>query len=174
MGANRAILLLVAVSLPLAAQTAPRKPAHPPAAAVASAVLLREAEAAIDRQDFAAAEPKLLQATLQDPKDYRAWFDLGFVYSSTGRKPQAVDAYRRSVELKPDVFESNLNLGVLLAASDDPQAERGAGTRLDRPGHVPCCQPARSGHPRLRSGLPAEAFRSISVRRSRHTLGKAG
>ncbi len=123
MGASKAILLILAVSLPLAAQTARGKPAHKPAPP-ASATLLRDAEAAIDKQDYAAAEPKLLQATAADSKDYRAWFDLGFVYSSTGRKPQAIEAYRKSVELKPDAFEPNVNLGVLLAAAGDPDAEK--------------------------------------------------
>ncbi|HYX70468.1 MAG TPA: tetratricopeptide repeat protein [Terriglobales bacterium] len=85
---------------------------------------MRDAEAAIEKQDYAAAETKLQQATTEDPKDYRAWFDLGFVYSSTDRKPQAAEAYRKSVELKPDVFESNLNLGAVLAASGSDDAEK--------------------------------------------------
>ena len=124
MGASRAILLVLAVSLPLVAQTAGKKHAHAKPADTASVALLRDAEAAIDKQDYAAAEPKLLQATTADPKDYRAWFDLGFVYSSTGRKPQAIEAYRKSVELKPDAFEPNVNLGVLLAGAGDPDAEK--------------------------------------------------
>ncbi len=124
MGANRAILLILAVSLPLAAQTAAGKRAHAKPAQSASAALLRDAEAAIDKQDYAAAEPKLQQVTAEDPKDYRAWFDLGFVYSATGRKSQAIEAYHKSVELKPDAFEPNVNLGVLLAASGDPDAQK--------------------------------------------------
>ena len=124
MAANRAILLILAVSLPLAAQTAGGKHARARSAGPASAALVRQAEAAIDKQDYAAAEPTLQQATAADPKDYRAWFDLGFVYSSTGRKPQAIEAYRKSVELKPDAFEPNVNLGVLLAAAGDPDAEK--------------------------------------------------
>ncbi len=139
MGANKAILLLLAVSLPVAAQTAGKKHPPKPAAQSQAAALVREAESAIDKQDYAAAEPKLQQATAADPKDYQAWFDLGFVYSSTGRKPQAIQAYRRSVELKPDVFESNLNLGVLLAAAGDPGAAKylraatGLKPRLSKP-----------------------------------------
>lgn len=135
MGANRAILLVLAVSLPLAAQTAARKPAHRPAAPTGPSVLLREAEADIEKHDYAAAEPKLKQATIEDPKDYRAWFDLGFVYSSTDRKPQAIEAYRKSVELKPDVFQSNLNLGAVLAVAGSDEAEKylRAATRLKPP-----------------------------------------
>ncbi len=124
MGASKAILLLLVVSLPLAAQTAGKSHPAKPAGKDPAAALVRDAEAAIDKQDYAAAEPKLQQVTAEDPKDYRAWFDLGFVYSSTGRKPQAIEAYRKSVELKPDVFESNLNLGAVLAASGSNEAER--------------------------------------------------
>ncbi|HVP42331.1 MAG TPA: tetratricopeptide repeat protein [Terriglobales bacterium] len=124
MGASKTILLLLALSLPLGAQTEGRHRTRTEAVQLGPSALVREAEFAIDRQDYAAAEPKLQQATAEDPKDYRAWFDLGFVYSSTDRKPQAIEAYRRSVELKPDVFESNLNLGVLLAASGSEEAEK--------------------------------------------------
>jgi tetratricopeptide (TPR) repeat protein len=120
------LLLLAALSLPALGQAPPRhKPGAKPAAKVETySALVRDAEAAIEKGDFAAAEPKLLQATTSDPKDYRAWFDLGFVYSSTDRKSQAIEAYRRSVELKPDIFESNLNLGLLLAGAGDAAAEQ--------------------------------------------------
>ena len=124
MGASRTILLVLAVSLPLYGQSGSGKHARPQPAASVQAGLLRDAEAAIDKQDYATAEPKLLQATAADAKDYRAWFDLAFVYSATGRKPQAIEAYRKSVELKPDAFQPNLNLGVLLASAGDPEAEK--------------------------------------------------
>lgn len=123
MGASRAILLLLAASLPLSAQNAAKTKARATAPQSRTAALVRDAEAAIDKYDYAAAEPKLQQATTDDPKDYRAWFDLGFVYSSTGRKTEAITAYRKAVELKPDAFEPNLNLGVLLAATGAPDAE---------------------------------------------------
>src|SRR5512147_428872 len=85
---------------------------------------VRSAEGAMDRKDFAAAEKDLLAATEKNPKNYRAWFDLGFVYNQTNRTPQAIDAYRKSVEADAQVFESTLNLGLLLARTNDPQAEK--------------------------------------------------
>jgi len=53
--------------------------------------------------------------TVKDPTNYLAWFDLGFVQSALGKTDDSIAAYRKSVATKPDVFESNLNLGVMLA-----------------------------------------------------------
>src|ERR1041384_869253 len=85
---------------------------------------LSRAEAAIDKKDFTAAEEALQQSVKSDTANFRAWYDLGFVYSATNRQPEAIEAYRKSVAAKPDVFESNLNLGLILAQSGDASAER--------------------------------------------------
>jgi Flp pilus assembly protein TadD len=85
---------------------------------------LSRGEAAIEKKDYAAAEPPLLQAVQADPKNFRAWYDLGFVYDSTNRQQEAIEAYRKSVAAKPDLFESNLNLGLLLAQTKDASAEK--------------------------------------------------
>jgi Flp pilus assembly protein TadD len=87
-------------------ETAPEDP---------NAVLVDQAETAMQHNDFAAAETALQKVVAAKPEDYRAWFDLGYVYNATQRTAQAIDAYRKAVTAKPDVFESNLNLGLLLA-----------------------------------------------------------
>jgi Flp pilus assembly protein TadD len=74
-----------------------------------------QAETAMQHNDFATAESLLRKAVAAKPGDYRAWFDLGYVYNATGRLPEATEAYCKSVAAKPDVFEANLNLGLLLA-----------------------------------------------------------
>ena len=76
---------------------------------------VEQAETAMQKSDFASAEPLLKKAVAAKPDDYRAWFDLGYVYNATNRTTDAIDAYRKAVTAKPDVFESNLNLGLLLA-----------------------------------------------------------
>lgn len=76
---------------------------------------IEQAEAAMEKQDYVGAETLLLKALASNPNAYRAWFDLGYIYTATGHVPEAVVAYRKSVEAKSDVFESNLNLGILLA-----------------------------------------------------------
>jgi len=92
------------------AETAPEDP---------SSQQIAQAEDAMQKNDFATAEALLQKAVAAKPNDYRAWFDLGYVYNATERRPQAIDAYRKSVAARPDVFESNLNLGLLLARNGD-------------------------------------------------------
>lgn len=96
-----------------------------------------EAEAAIEKQSWPDAESLLKDATAKDPKDYRAWFDLGFVYTSEDKTADAAAAYRHSVDAKPDVFESNLNLGISLGKLGDPDAAKylEAATRLKPTSH---------------------------------------
>jgi Flp pilus assembly protein TadD len=84
---------------------------------------IRQAEDAIDKKDYVAAEQLLTTVTTRDAKSYRAWFDLGFLYNEQGRKDDSTAAYRKAVTAKPDVFESNLNLGLMLAHAGNPEAE---------------------------------------------------
>jgi len=85
---------------------------------------LIQAEKAIDIRDFITAENKLKHIVSDDDTNYRAWFDLGYVYTATRRDADAIEAYRKSVAAKPDLFESNLNLGILLGEAGNPEAEK--------------------------------------------------
>src|ERR1700751_158360 len=93
---------------------------------------LTQAESAIEKKDYAAAEPLLAKVVNGLPANYQAWFDLGFVYNALGRTDDSIAAYRKSVTAKPDIFESNLNLGLMLAKTRQPEAEEflRAATRL--------------------------------------------
>lgn len=81
-----------------------------------------KAEAAIENNDYATAEPLLLKAVTDDPKDWQAWYYLGYLYSATNRSDKAIDAYRHAVAENPKLFEANLNLGLLLATAGDRTA----------------------------------------------------
>lgn len=83
-----------------------------------------QAEDAIQKNDFAGAETLLKKALDKDPNNYQAWFDLGFVLNRLARTDESIAAYRKSVAAKPDVFESNLNLGMMLVRANNPEAER--------------------------------------------------
>lgn len=89
-----------------------------------TASALTEAEADIGKQDYAGAEPLLKKFLETYPENYAAWYDLGFVYHALAKTEDSIAAYRKSVEAKPDVFESNLNLGLALAESENPDAEQ--------------------------------------------------
>lgn len=85
---------------------------------------LTQAESDIEKKDYAAAEPLLQKVVAADPKNYQAWFDLGFVYNGLGNSSESIAAYRKSVAAKPDIFESNLNLGISLAKAGQADAEQ--------------------------------------------------
>ena len=83
-----------------------------------------QAEQAIAKKDFPPAEKMLLDVTGKDPNNYVAWFDLGYIYNATDRSTEAIQAYRKSIDANPKVFEANLNLGILLADAHDPEAAK--------------------------------------------------
>ena len=85
---------------------------------------LTQAESAIEKHDYASAEPLLKKVVAADPNNFQAWFDMGFVYNGLGNVAESIAAYRKSVSAKPDVFESNLNLGLMLAKTGQPDAEQ--------------------------------------------------
>jgi len=131
---------------------------------------LAAGEAAIDKRDYASAEPLLKEVVAARPNDYTAWYDLGFLYHALGRSDDSVEAYKKSVQAKPSVFESNLNLGLTLAQAGNPEAEQylRAATKL-----TPASHPTQGhktawlalGH-LLQSGNPEEAvnaFRQAAV-----------
>jgi tetratricopeptide (TPR) repeat protein len=82
------------------------------------------AESAIEKQDYTGAEAQLKKILETHPEHYAAWYDLGFVYHALGNSDESIAAYRRSVAAKPEVFESNLNLGLALADKEQPDAEQ--------------------------------------------------
>jgi tetratricopeptide (TPR) repeat protein len=85
---------------------------------------LAQAESAIQKKDYVSAEPLLKKFVAANSANYQAWFDLGFVDNALGNTEESIAAYRKSVSIKPDVFESNLNLGLMLAKTGDPDAEQ--------------------------------------------------
>jgi tetratricopeptide (TPR) repeat protein len=89
-----------------------------------AAAMLTEAENDLEKQDYASAEALLKKYLEVHSDNYAAWYDLGFAYHQLGKQDDSIAAYRESVSAKPDVFESNLNLGLALAESRDPQAEQ--------------------------------------------------
>jgi tetratricopeptide (TPR) repeat protein len=104
---------------------------------------IAKAEDAIQNKDFAAAEALLRKAVARDPENkekwaYQAWFDLGFVLNRLGRADESIAAYRKSVEARSDIFDSNLNLGLMLEHTHNPEAEKyfRAATTLTPAAHV--------------------------------------
>lgn len=99
---------------------------------------LAKAEELIQKRQYADAESALQKLLASDRENYVAWFDLGFVENALDKPQESIAAYRKSVSAKPDVFESNLNLGLQLARAGQPDAEQflRAATQLKPTSHV--------------------------------------
>jgi tetratricopeptide (TPR) repeat protein len=99
---------------------------------------LTRAEDLIQKRDYPGAEALLRKVVDTDSTNYVAWFDLGFVQNALGKTDESIAAYRKSVAARPDVFESNLNLGLQLAKTGQPGAEQflRTATQLKPTSHV--------------------------------------
>lgn len=83
---------------------------------------------ALDAGNYAAAVTEFQQAIASDPKDYGAHFNLALAYSFLHRDEEGIAEYRKTLELKPHLYEAELNGGILLlrdkdAASAEPLLE---------------------------------------------------
>src|ERR1700691_5394626 len=58
---------------------------------------LTQAEAAIEKRNYVAAEPLLRKLVTRDPANFEGWFDLGFVENAMGNVDESIAAYRKSV-----------------------------------------------------------------------------
>src|SRR5205814_8224494 len=108
---------------------------HDPSAASS---LLSQAHALLAKGDYSGAQSMLQQATAKDPQSYQAWYDLGYADRALHQDIQAITAYRNSLEINPKIFETNLNLGLTLAASgqnDDSIKYLTAATELQPASH---------------------------------------
>lgn len=94
------------------------KPRPVPVPSSATGVL-DKAEALMQAQQFAQAEEKLQSLAATQGKNAQLWFDLGFCQSHQDKTSEAVISYKKAVELAPNWFEANLNLGIALAKSGD-------------------------------------------------------
>jgi len=83
--------------------------------------LLRTAQEALGRNDFAAAAEALKRAVAAQPTLTAAWFNLAYAYTGLHRPDDAVAAYGKALELDPNLFEARLNLGILLLQLNNPQ-----------------------------------------------------
>jgi Flp pilus assembly protein TadD len=118
-----ALLLSAVFSLRPEAQTSGSVPKPKPAAIPDHAPdVLQEAEDLLQKQQYSQAEEKLQAQAASQAKNPQFWFDLGFAQSRQGKTQDAVVAYRKAVELAPDWFEANANLGVDLARSGNSAA----------------------------------------------------
>ncbi len=75
---------------------------------------------ALDGKNYEAAAQLFAKAIEADPKDYAAHFNLGLAYSLLNKNAEAIEEYRRTLVIKPDLYEAELNLGILLLEQKQP------------------------------------------------------
>jgi tetratricopeptide (TPR) repeat protein len=69
---------------------------------------------ALEEQRWDAAVISLTKAAEADPKNYAIHFNLAFGLSMANRLADSIREYRTTLELKPGLYEAQLNLGMLL------------------------------------------------------------
>jgi tetratricopeptide (TPR) repeat protein len=94
--------------------------------AVVAFVLLQAADfnaeggAALDAGKYEAAAQAFTQAIQADPQDYTAHFNLALSYSFLHRDTEGMAEYRKTLEIKPGLYQAELNLGILLLRQKEP------------------------------------------------------
>src|SRR5437016_4141283 len=65
---------------------------------------------ALEQKNYVAAVELFTKALAADPADYSAHFNLALAYSLLDRDREAVASYRKVLELKPGLYQAELNL----------------------------------------------------------------
>ncbi len=81
---------------------------------------LAEGVKALDANQPAAAESLLRQAVAAAPDDYTAHFNLALALSLQQKDAEAIAEYRKTLDLKPGLYQADLNLGMLLLRNKRP------------------------------------------------------
>jgi tetratricopeptide (TPR) repeat protein len=74
---------------------------------------------ALDAQKYDAAVDLFTKAVSEDPKDFSARFNLALAYSFLGKDAESIPQYKAVLDLKPGLYEAQLNLGISLLRSKD-------------------------------------------------------
>jgi Flp pilus assembly protein TadD len=80
--------------------------------------LLDQAQAALDKKDYAAAIPPLQKFLEEKPDVVYAHFQLAYAYTALKRLDEAKSEYEKCIALNPKMAEAQLNLGLLLLEKD--------------------------------------------------------
>ena len=83
---------------------------------------LAEGFKALDAKQYDQAAQLFSQAVQADPKDYAAHFHLALAYSLLSKDAEATAEYEKTLELKPGLYQAELNLGILLLRDKRAQA----------------------------------------------------
>src|SRR5256885_5807439 len=69
---------------------------------------------ALEAKQYSQAAQLFTQAIAADPTDYAAHFHLALAYSLLSKDADAIPEYKKTLGLKPGLYQAELNLGMLL------------------------------------------------------------
>jgi len=75
---------------------------------------------ALDDKQYSIAVDSFTKAIAADPKDYSLHFNLALAYSLMGKNAEAIPEYKTTLELRPDLYQAELNLGISLLREKQP------------------------------------------------------
>src|SRR5437764_7467117 len=75
---------------------------------------------ALEEGRYEAAVSSFGKAIEADPKDYFAHFNLAMAYTLLHKDAEAVAEYRKTLEIKPGLYEAELNGGIVLMRQKNP------------------------------------------------------
>src|SRR5213078_432842 len=75
---------------------------------------------ALDEGKYEAAAQAFRKAIEADAKDYFAHFNLAMSLTLLERDTEAIEEYRKTLELKPGLYEAELNGGIVLLRQKNP------------------------------------------------------
>src|SRR5579871_3742966 len=75
---------------------------------------------ALEENRYDAAVAAFTKAIADDPKDYTAHFNLALAYTFLNKDAEATAEYRKTLELKPGLYEAALNGGIVLMRQKNP------------------------------------------------------
>jgi tetratricopeptide (TPR) repeat protein len=76
-------------------------------------LIIEELNIYLTNEEFDKAKENLTLAAEQDPTNEILWFSLGSVLDNLGNSDEAIEAYKKALEVKADYFDANYNLGAL-------------------------------------------------------------
>jgi len=79
-----------------------------------------EGTKALDVRNYEAAVAEFQKAIAADPRDYSAHFNLALAYSFLHHDDEGIAEYRKTLELRPHLYEAELNAGILMLRRKDP------------------------------------------------------
>ncbi len=79
-----------------------------------------EGQKALEEGKYEAAVQSFTEAIAADPKDYFSHFNLALAYGYLHRDAEGIAEYRKTLELKPGLYEAELNAGMMLMGGKEP------------------------------------------------------